>query len=224
MIQAILFDMDGVLTDTERSGGLMLVRAMANQGFAIQDTQWQSLIGTSMEYTNHALTGWFPGLDSDQFYHDWKAETFAYVHTYSVPKKKGAEEALDALADKGYLLGLCTNNIASVVHEYLGLLGWRERFQVILAAEDVTRRKPAPDTYLLAAERLGIPADRCVGVEDSPSGLTAVHRAGMITVRIPDLIDTSNVPDSIIDVTLPDLTALPAFVEQAASGLWTRKA
>ena len=209
MIRAVLFDMDGVLTDTERSGCQMMRTALARQGYSITEDQFISLVGTSMEETNRRLLEWLPGVSTDQFATDWKDATFEYVHTYGVPVKPHAAEVLDQLRAEGYLLGLCTNNVKSVVMEYLTLLGWEHKFDTIITAEMVQRRKPDPDTYLAAARALQCAPHECAGVEDSPSGLLAVAAAGMYCVRIPDLIDTSHVPASSIHLTLDTLAQLP---------------
>ena len=165
-----------------------------------------------MEATNAALVQWFHGLNAEKFNHDWREETFRFVRSEGVPVKEGAEETLLALKAEGYLLGLCTNNIQVVVQEYLKLLGWENLFDVIVTAHMVKNRKPNPDTYLKAAELLHVKSCECVGVEDSPSGLYAVHAAGMHCVRIPDLIDTSSVPGDVIDQTLTFLKELPGYI------------
>ena len=147
MIRAVLFDLDGVLTDTERLGGLMINEACRLQGFSLTDDEWKSMVG----------------------------------------------------------------NTRTVISEYLQLLSWNPLFDTIVSAEDVQHRKPAPDTYLLAADRLRCSPSECAGIEDSPAGLSAVWSAGMHCILIPDLI---NVPPSIPrHAVLHDLHALPDYLK-----------
>ena len=143
---------------------------------------------------------------------DWLQITLQTVRNSGVPVKEGAEEILPLLRGHGLKTGLCTNNTRTVVMEYLRLLGWTHRFDVIITAEDVKRRKPFPDTYLLAAQRLQVQPVNCIGVEDSPSGLLSVHAAHMHSVCIPDLIP---IPDEIpTNATLSSLLLLPDYLHQ----------
>ena len=211
MIRAVLFDLDGVLTDTERLGGLMINEACRLQGFSLTDDEWKSMVGTPMEKTANDITALYPSAVISCLMQDWKEITLRTVRTQGVPQKSGATQVLHALKDQGYQIGLCTNNTRTVISEYLQLLSWNPLFDTIVSAEDVQHRKPAPDTYLLAADRLRCSPSECAGIEDSPAGLSAVWSAGMHCILIPDLI---NVPPSIPrHAVLHDLHALPDYLK-----------
>ncbi len=216
MIKALLFDLDGVLTDTERLGAELIRQAFAGQNLALDDTLWQSLIGTSSEETSSALRAAYPGIDMDRLMRDWTEITFRYVDMHGVPQKENAGNILCQLHAEGYLLGLCTNNSRPVVAHYLERLRWTQLFDCVAAAEDIEHKKPSPDVYVWVARQLGVAPESCVGIEDSPSGLQAVHRAGMYTVLIPDMIP---VKDEIYrDVTLSSLSELPALLKVLQKG------
>lgn len=211
MIKALLFDLDGVLTDTERLGGKMIDQAARLQGFSITEEEWKPLVGIPMINTAHAIARKHPSADIPRLMEDWKCITLNTVKTNGVPEKEGASALLHYLKGKGFLLGLCTNNTRSVISEYLKLLSWDSLFDVILCADDVKERKPAPDTYLLAASRLSCDPRECAGIEDSTAGLLSVHHAGMHSILIPDLVDVPE--DTPRDITLPNLYALPKHLE-----------
>ena len=214
MIRAFCFDMDGVLFDTERLGGTLIADVIAAQGFTIEEAQWKSLIGPSWPYTYQKLVEWFPGFDVARFEHDWKETTFVnYFKANGVPYKKGAVETLASLKARGFRLALCTSNLPEVVRMYLDLAGWSDTFDFIVTADMVPRSKPAPDIYLRAAALMGVAPSECVGVEDSTSGVHAVHAAGMCCVMIPDMIPYSeDVHKPCVDILLDDLTQLEQAV------------
>ena len=211
MIRAVLFDLDGVLTDTERLGSQMINAACRLQGFSLSEDEWKALIGITMEKTAKGIADLHPSADIPKLMQDWKEITLQTVRQHGVPEKTGATQILHTLKKQGYKLGLCTNNKRGVISEYLLLLSWNSLFDTIVSAEDVQNRKPAPDTYLLAAQQLGCTPSECAGVEDSPAGLAAVWRAGMHCILIPDLID---VPVSIPrHAVLSNLNALPDYLK-----------
>lgn len=210
MIRAVLFDLDGVLTDTERLGGKMIDEAARAQGFSISEKEWKTLVGIPMDTTAQKIAHNHPEADIPRLMEDWKEITLTTVQKHGVPQKDGATDILMLLKEKGYLLGLCSNNTRLVISEYLKLLSWDSLFDTILCADDVKRRKPSPDTYLLAASRLGCTPAECAGIEDSPAGLSSVHLAGMHCIFIPDLIE---VPPTIPrHATLSNLYALPSYL------------
>ena len=180
--------MDGVLTDTERTGGRMLRRACRMQGFDMMDDQWQPLIGTSFEKTCDGIRQFHPAFDHRRFLEDWQRETFRYVEHNGVPIKPGARELLEYLRQEKIPAALCSNNHRVVIDHYLDLLNWRGYFQRVFSGEDVLRRKPDPETYLKACSEMKVSPSSCIGVEDSPSGLLSLNKAGIYSVYIPDLI------------------------------------
>ena len=206
MIRAFCFDLDGVLTDTERLHGITMNQACRQQGFSLTEEQWLDLVGTSTEATKATIQSWYPQADLDRLMRDWTDITLDWVEKHGVPEKPGAGNVLRTLHGLHYQTALCTSNAAPVVRRYLSSLGWSGLFDTVVTAEDVSHPKPAPDIYRLAVSRLQADPKDCAGIEDSPSGLTAVRAAGLITVLIPDLI---RVPDACPrDITLPAIQDL----------------
>ena len=215
-IRAVLFDMDGVLVDSEPPGKQMMFDAVALQGRTMTEDQWRSLLGATMAATKKAMEEWFPGgFDVDRYRDDWCRLMMDFMVTHGVPKKPFADETLAELRRVGCRLALCTSNTPEVVQTYLELAGWAEAFDVVVTGDLVTRSKPDPEIYLKAAEMLGVPPEACVGVEDSFNGIRSVRAAGMVSVMIPDLLPYSEELAAYVDHPFDDLGAMMAWLKQA---------
>ena len=130
--------------------------------------------------------------------------------------KEGAKEVLEYLKSHGYKIGMATSTPLDTVKDHLARTGMTDYFDTVVTGDMIQNGKPAPDIYLLAAERLGVSPEECVGVEDSLNGVRAIHAAGMRAVMIPDMIEpTPEVEglcwkrcDTLLDI-IPLLTETP---------------
>jgi beta-phosphoglucomutase-like phosphatase (HAD superfamily) len=94
----------------------------------------------------------------------------------------------------------------------LALAGIRQRFDAVITRTDVAHAKPSPDLYLLAAARLGVPAELCLAIEDSNPGVAAAHAAGAITIMVPDIVPPTEASRAKCIAVLPDLGAVLAML------------
>lgn len=215
MFKAVCFDMDGVLVDTERLGSQVLAEAAALQNCAMTKEQEDSLLGVSLKSTRDRLNGWFPGqIDADRFVDDWCRLMLTHVEQHGVPLKPYANEVLHRLRAMGVKTALCTSNATQVVSRYLRLAGWETIFDHVVTGDMVPAGKPAPDIYLLGAEKLGVAPGECIGVEDSINGIKALRAAGMHSVMIPDVLPYTPDLAPWVDTLLPDLAALERMIEK----------
>lgn len=209
MIQAVCFDMDGVLVDSERMSPLLIIEAAALQGCHMELEQSKTTIGGTVKSLSLMLQELFSDrIDTQRFMKDWFDLTMDYVRKEGVPLKPYAQETLAALRKRGIPVALCTSNIPSVVHEYLQLADLNNAFDVIVTGDMVANGKPDPEIYLLGAKLLGVPPSACAGVEDSLNGVKAVRAAGMTSVMIPDVHPFSPAYAPFVDRTLPSLVDL----------------
>ena len=209
MIRACLFDMDGLLFDTESMGGYFMNLAVERQGFTLDEEHFLQLLGCNMKVICDKLDEWYDGkIDHDQFACDWRDVTLDYMREHGMPLRPYAGEILRDLRARGVKLALCTSNTAEVTGEYLRIAGWEHAFDQVVTGQMVAHGKPAPDIYLKAAELLGVEPSACAGIEDSPGGLRAVRAAGMLSVMVPNLIPYSEALAPYVDLCLESLAEL----------------
>src|SRR3954465_7730834 len=173
-IEAALFDMDGLLIDTESVYIEALQAAAAAMALEMPLAFCHSMIGIPGPVREGMIRDFYgAGLDITVFGRHFDARRFAA----GVPVKPGAVELLDFLKTAGLPLALVTSSSPATVEKHLGRAGLYGRFDAIVTRNDVVHPKPAPDIYLEAARRLGVPPAYCLAFEDSNTGLAAAHAA-----------------------------------------------
>lgn len=185
---AVLFDMDGLLIESEQAL-LQCWREAAQvlQLEALDDALWLSFVGLSDPACHELLR---QRLDEEQLQallRELQARYDAHVDA-GIPLKEGVLELLALLDAHGMPRAVVTSTRRERALQKLARCGLLPRFDTIVTGSDVTHSKPAPDIYLLAAQRLDVPPARCIVLEDSVPGVRAALAAGMTTIQIPDLV------------------------------------
>lgn len=213
LFDAIIFDHDGTIVDTETPDFLAWEMLYREYGTIITKEHWanvavghmngyRQLFAELMAQNGHAASLTPTGLRRQM-------EQFWAVTLENVTLMPGAETLLDQLRLAGYPLAVATASDRKWVTRWLSRFQLEPYFQTVVTMDDVVNNKPAPDVYLLAAERLGVRPDRCLVFEDSLAGLQAAKAAGMTAVVIPSHI-TSSLDFSLADHIVPSLELVNA--------------
>ena len=189
VVQAVVFDMDGLLLDTETVYRAAMVEAGGAFGIPMTGEIYASMVGKTSPESAVMLTQLF---GADFPVQDYFARVWTDVELLleaEVRLKAGVMEILDHLDALGMPRAIATSNSHQSVNRYLGRFDLVRRFHTVVANTDVERHKPHPDPYLEAARRLNVHPSMCVALEDSHPGVRAAHAAGMMTVMVPDILD-----------------------------------
>ncbi len=186
---SFVFDMDGLLIDTERLGMKAWQQAFEERDFHFDEALYLQTIGRTRKESGEvylsALGRDFP---YDELRQLRKEIVIAWVEQDGVPLKPGSTELLEYCRSKGIRCALASSSHRDDIEMLLSRAGLLNYFEVICAGNEVDNGKPAPDIFLLAAERLGDMTSNCIVIEDSPYGVQAACGAGMRAVAIPDLL------------------------------------
>jgi len=192
---AVIFDMDGLLVDSECVYQRAWQTTAASLGYPMSDEWYHSLTGTTLTSAELAVREHYGGeFPLDAFREQWVARFFASVRAGELMAKPGALALLDALAARAVPIALGTSSDESFVTPTLDGAGIGTAFDARVTAEMVEHGKPAPDIFLEAARRLDTAPARCIVLEDSQAGATAGLAAGMQVIVVPDL--QQPVPDT----------------------------
>lgn len=187
-ICGVLFDMDGVVLDTEKLYARFWAEAAHALGYPMTYEQALGMRSLNSAAGQAKLESYFgPGVSRSAM-RDKRVELMdAFVAENGIDPKPGIHELLDALKERGIKTAIATSSPMSRTTAYLSRLGLLEKFDCICSGHDVKQGKPAPDIYLHAAASVGIPPENCLAVEDSPAGIESAFRAGCMPVLVPDL-------------------------------------
>jgi len=185
---AVVFDMDGLLIDSERLNFAASRHAAAELGHSLDDELYSRLIGkTEADVTDLLRAELGAGFPMPRFATLLSAEWRRLIASSGMPLMAGADELTRLLAKRGIPMAVATSTYRAAAERSLTLAGLDGRFDVMVTGDEVERGKPAPDIYLEAAARLGVAPERCAAFEDSNPGLLAAADAGMAAVLVPDM-------------------------------------
>lgn len=188
MICAVIFDMDGVLIDTEKHYNAAWCQAATEAGFPFTREHALLLRSCEAKEGEKLMQGIFgPSFDYYAIRERRRELVRERLAQYGLEKKPGVEETLRFLRAKGIKTAVATATALDITKSHLTTIGVCDLFDSIVSAKNVAHGKPEPDVYLYACEQIGERPQDCMAVEDSPNGIIAAYRAGLRTVMVPDL-------------------------------------
>jgi HAD superfamily hydrolase (TIGR01509 family) len=187
-VAAVVFDMDGLLFDTEKLYGQAILTAASELGVEMTTEVFLTFVGTPWTHNRRQmLEAYGETYPAEELRVIWM-EHFKLLVTDGLDLKPGVIGLLDLLDELEMPRAIATSSSHGTVTHHLGAHGLTDRFHHVVASGDYANSKPAPDPFLKAAERLGVDPRHCLALEDSLNGVRSASSAGMMTVMVPDLI------------------------------------
>lgn len=215
MIRAVIFDMDGVLIDTEKYYTKYWTQAGQALGFPVERVHGLFLRSYSGKYCRPLLEEMFgPSFDYGAVRELRKRLMEPKLLADGVKKKPGADEILDALTAMGIKTAVATASDIVRADQYLKAVGLYEKFDEIICADMIERGKPMPDIYRYACDRLHLKPSECIAVEDSPNGILSAYQAGCAVVMVPDLTEPDEVTGAMLTACVKNLRELRLVLDQ----------
>lgn len=214
-MKAVIFDMDGVIFDSERlvlEGWLELGK---KYGIPDIDKVFPKCIGSNAVASKQIFLDYY---GEDFPYDTYKQETSADYHAKydggRLPMKRGIKELLQFLKENGYHIGLASSTRYEVVRQQLEDAGILPYFETLTCGDMVKKSKPEPDIFLKAAETLGVHPQDCIVIEDSYNGIRAASRACMFPIMVPDMIAPDEEMEQLAKAIFSDLYVVRDFLSK----------
>jgi beta-phosphoglucomutase family hydrolase len=207
--RGVIFDMDGVLVLSEQAHWESWRVPAARRGVALQYDQFLSCFGRINPDCIAIMFGPKTPADESARIADEKEIAFREIVRKKVPLAPGAVELLKTLRQRGMLLAVGSSGPRENIELVLNAGGLGQYFQTFVHGGEVKRGKPAPDVFLLAAERLGVAPENCTVIEDAPAGIQAAVAAGMRAVAVATTHKESQLKEAGASATFPDLISIP---------------
>lgn len=186
MTKAIVFDMDGVIFDTERVCDMIWMEISREIGFENGEIALKACVGMNRKSEAEYFAANHPEVDFEWFAAELSSRMLSWLDANGMPVKTGARELLTWLRENMWKTALATSTRRSSVMHHLESAGLCDMFDVIVTGDMVQNGKPHPEIYLTACEKLGVEPQETYAVEDSRNGLRSAHDAGMMAILVPD--------------------------------------
>ncbi|MGN0377729.1 MAG: HAD family hydrolase [Suilimivivens sp.] len=213
--KAVIFDMDGVIFDSERlvmEGWLEVARKYGIDGI---EEVFGRCIGVNAQATRQIVLEYY---GEDFPYEAYKKETSALFHARygngKLPMKPGVKELLSYLKEAGYLIGLASSTRQAVVEQEIRDAGLFCYFDKLVCGDMLKKSKPEPDIYLMACEQLSVKPKEAVAIEDSYNGIRSASRAGLTAVMVPDMVQPDEEMKNLAHMICKDLFEVKNWIEK----------
>jgi HAD superfamily hydrolase (TIGR01509 family) len=215
-VRAVVFDMDGLLFDTEVLYRDVVIATAREGGHDMPLDFYLSTIGTPLQGTREIFERHYgAGFDFDDFWGKTTQRFVAEVET-QLRLKAGVVELLDLLDELALPRAIATSSHHEHAQHHLTAFDLTHRFHAVVAHGDYARGKPHPEPFLTAAARLGVEPAHCLALEDSWHGVRAASSAGMMTIMVPDLMRATPEMEELCAHIAADLHEVCALMKSAS--------
>lgn len=214
MLELVVFDVDGLMLDTESVWKEAFDKAGNKYGIpGLGDTLFPSLIGKRLEDEQELLDRLLPGDIQESLLNDWRQMGLSSLEK-EVPVKPGLNEILDFLDAHHIKKAVATTTRRELTEERLRKIGVYDRFDYVLCGDEVINRKPDPEIYLSVLKKMDTDARNALVLEDSVVGVEAAYRAGIDCIQVPDIIAPTDVQKKQTIYTAKDLMEARDYIEK----------
>ncbi len=215
-LKAVVFDMDGLMLDTERLFRQAYQQAAMENGYDLPDELYARMIGHRADSSHRILReGLGETAPCDDIIEGARRHYYQLIERGGIPLRPGLIELLDYLEQESLPRAVATSTHYELACIKLQAVGLLPRFSGVVSGDQVKHGKPAPDIYLEAARLLGVEPSETLALEDSPAGLASAHRAGMIAFLIPDLMAPDEKTTQMASAVLPGLLEVKSYLQEA---------
>lgn len=217
-VRGVLFDMDGVVLDTEKLYARFWAEAAHALGYPMTYEQALGMRSLNPQAGQAKLESYFGSGVSRSLMRNKRVELMdAYTDMHGVDLKPGVIALLDFLRVKNIPTAITTSSPKARVERYLKPLGLLERFDRICTGYEVKQGKPAPDIYVYGAHSLGLRPEECLAIEDSPAGVESAWRAGCMAVLVPDLDKSDEAMRAMLFAEADSLADVIALIQSGGN-------
>ena len=214
MLELVVFDVDGLMLDTESVWKEAFDKAGNKYGIpGLGDTLFPSLIGKRLEDEQELLDRLLPGDIQESLLNDWRQMGLSSLEK-EVPVKPGLNEILDFLDAHHIKKAVATTTRRELTEERLRKIGVYDRFDYVLCGDEVINRKPDPEIYLSVLKKMHTKPENALVLEDSVVGVEAAYRAGIDCIQVPDIIAPTDVQKKQTIYTAKDLMEARDYIEK----------
>lgn len=215
MIQAVVFDMDGLMFDTERLCEEAF-RCAGNQfGIEVRHEFFVRLLGLAVPEVDRCFLEEFgTGFPLAHFRRASSQYREAYIEERGLPEKPGLRPLLSYLSENRYGIAVASSTSAALVRSHLRRVGLDQLFGAVIGGDMVEHSKPAPDIYRRACEQLGVDPALCMALEDSYHGIRSAYSAGLKAVMVPDLLQPTEEISAMLFAKVDRLEQVIGLLEE----------
>lgn len=187
-IKAVIFDMDGILIDTERISFNAFKEVLKGYNYEMSEEFYLTMIGRNVKSIKEVmLSEYGSSFPFDEIYEKKVKIAVETIDRDGVIIKPGVHELVDYLKDNNYRIAVATSTRKERAHYLLEQIGIKDKVDYIICGDQVVNSKPDPEIFLKAAKGIGIKPQNCMVIEDSDAGILAASRAGMTGINVPDM-------------------------------------